>query len=554
MNEYLLLLKREIDDFFSFRRRSKKVDFFGLILNLFLTLGIIAIIVFVYREFVKVYTNVSIDSIVDKKMRLNEIITLTYGLIIITGVFAGIKKINYDILEGKDLHILVRLPLKPQSIFLAKLTALYLNQVLITSITLIPLTVTVGLTITQPLGFWVRSAIMCLILPILSLLIASLFAVFVNYIIRFFRSRFVLTTILFTIILAGGFLIYQEFLLVLRQMIEDGNLKFFFNQKTMDILMGLAKYFYPANIGASYVNGVKPFINLIILLLISFISLLISSFIVIKMLKKVMRNEANGNRNIYHRTSVIKESATMMALIKKEFIMVIRTPSYAFQYFATILTMPLMVYSSLTIFSNFIQVIIGIDSNFELTIFVVLMFSVLTNTFCATNISREGQMFNIVKTLPLSYKEFVFSKIIFTSITSLLAILVSCLVALLTGYIGVSEMLLIFLITSLISLSEVFYATRKDLNNPMFAENEKNEITDATPTISNMIFFGLILTTIIGGTLLLTNFLLHFSTRFDYLKGFVIKGSIILFAFSVFIASIFYLLSGLKKRFYQTVN
>lgn len=557
MSEYRLLLKREISEFFFFRRRfSKKIDFMGLFLNIFLTLGITAVIVFVYREFVNVYTEVKIDGIIDKASRIKEILTLTYGLIIVTGVFVGIRKINKDILEGKDFNILVRLPLKPQSIFLAKLTALFINQVLITSLTLIPLTVTLGITVPQTFSFWFRSMIMCLILPVISLLIASVFSIFVHYLIRFLRSRFIITTVIFTLLLGGAFLLYQEFLLILREMIEGGELKFFYNEKTMNLLMGLAKYFFPANIGATFVIGSSPLLNFLILMAVSGFSLGISSLIVIKMLNKVMTSGSDGSRqNSFRRVSKINDNSTLISLIKKEFIMVIRTPSYAFQYFATILTMPLMVYSSLTIFSEFIRVIIDVDSNFELTIFIIMMFSVLTNTFCATNISREGQMFNLIKTLPLSYKEFVFSKIIFTSLTSLISILVSCFIAYLVGFIGLGEMFLILLITSFISLSEIFYATRKDLNNPVFPDNEKNEITEATPTISNMIFLGLLMTTLIGGSLLLVNFLIKLNIeRFVFLNGFVIKGSIILFSFLVFLISGFYLLIGLSKKFYETVN
>ena len=106
MSDYSLLLRKELKEMFSFRRKEKKkIDIAGLLITLFLTVSIIAVVVLVFGELLGTYTEIPEKLVLNKEsrlLRLSEIMTFTYAVITLINVFAGIKKINRDILRGKE--------------------------------------------------------------------------------------------------------------------------------------------------------------------------------------------------------------------------------------------------------------------------------------------------------------------------------------------------------------------------------------------------------------------------------------------------------------------
>lgn len=574
MSDYQLLLKKELKGMFSVRGKfNKHTDFLGILISIILTTAIIVIAVLVYSEFLGTYTEVATNdeykTILEmgltsiKQLRLREVMTATYMVIILINVLAGVKKINRDILEGRDFVVLVRLPIKPEAIFLSKLTALFISQILVTSVTLIPLTITAGIVVKQAAGFWLRSVLMVVILPMLSLLLAAVISLVVHYVLRFLRSHFVLQTVVFILLLAAGFILYSNVLEVLGGMLVGDKRDQFFSTTTMEFFKQLFNVLYPANLCANFTIGYKPGLNLLFIILVAGCALTLSCFIVIKILNKVMKAGMEGvSKNTYNRNSKIKKHSSVGNLMTKEFINVLRTPSYAFQFFATAIVMPLMVYCLLDNFSIFMVKLVGnIEINFELSITIIMMLSVLTNTFCASNISRDGSMFTMEKTMPISSKQFVFSKIIFCTIVSLLSILVSCVIALTTGFINFGEMLIVFLVTGIVSVSMICFATRMDLNKPKFANNENNEVKDSSQTVSSVILIGIIVSGIISGIILVLGImqapefrsLLANKINLEMIKTISICFMIVAIS-GIFGFSLVYLLKGITKRFYQTVD
>lgn len=570
MSDYLLLLKKDIKSMFSIKGRfNKKTDYLGIFISVFLTLAIVAVVVLVYREFLLTYTEIKEYGKWEPLLRLKEIMTVTYTVIIIINVFAGIRKINREILAGSDIVVLVRLPIKPESIFLSKLTTLFISQVLITAVTLIPLTVTVGIVMNGTdlvdTMFWIRSILMVIILPMVSLLMAAALSMATYHIVNFLKSHFVLTAIIIIVLLGAGFVVYSEILGTVGDMLVGEVRDQFFSQGTMKFFNLMYRILYPANLCARFILGDKPWLMLFLILLIAGAALALAFFIVIKILNKVMKAGMEGRgRNTFTKRTKIKHRSGLLNLIKKEFIMVLRTPNYTFQFLATAVTMPVMVFCLIVNFSGFVTNLIGGLANidFELTITIIMMLSVLTNTFCASNISREGSMFTMEKTMPISYKQIVFSKIIFCSTVSVASILISCIIACVTGYVNVLQALLIFAITAVISVSEIMFATRKDLNKPRFADNEENEIKESTPTISFVIMLGVLVSGLISGVLLILGILKDESfqklaTKAGINVALVQPISIAFIAVVVVLitgVSVIYLLKGLSKRFYNTVN
>ena len=87
-----------------------------------------------------------------------------------------------------------------------------------------------------------------------------------------------------------------------------------------------------------------------------------------------------------------------------------------------------------------------VNCNYALSIFVVSMFGILTNSFCTTNISRDGKMFGIMKTLPISIKKIVNAKILFCGMVSCLSVLISAMVLYFSEFLDLKYALITFVI------------------------------------------------------------------------------------------------------------
>jgi ABC-2 type transport system permease protein len=545
MNTYWVLMKKQFREWFSFLRKGRKnLDVLGLLTTILLAAVVIWVIIQVFAVFVRTYTKVSFPG-----NRDDEILTIAYSLVLIFNIFSGLKKIDSSITSGDDLEILVGLPIKSQTLFLSKLTGIFIQQIFNSFLFIFPLNLTFGIITAQGSDFILLSIFVCLILPLISIIISAFLAIPYHYLVKYLKSKFLFLTILFAALISLAFFVYAQILKLIKSLLETGAIKFVFDAKRINYIRNLCKWLFPGRILSEISLGEQVWLNLLILLgLVGSIGVL--AFISIRRLfVRVTQGKLENSRFIFQRTKKQKEQPVIRALVRKEFINVLRTPNYSFQYFAVTLTVPLMVYTSITLTSSLVTKSIGLNLNFELTFFIIIIFSVLTNTFCATNISRDGNMFRVLKTLPISHQQIILAKIIFSALVSLISISLTVVIMALYRYVLWWEAIVIFLTTTLISLSEIFFATRKDLNKPRFPKKQ-NEITESNNTVSLITVLGLLFSLVIGGLTLLSRILTTFRVGFEFGSGMalliVLAVSLLLFALSLL-----YLCSGLKKKYYS---
>ena len=176
----------------------------------------------------------------------------------------------------------------------------------------------------------------------------------------------------------------------------------------------------------------------------------------------------------------------------------VRTPSYAFRYFSTALVMPLMVYFCMDIFSSLVTMVALIDCNFEIAVFLMVMFGALTNTYCATNVSRDGEFFFTMKTLPLDWKAVLGAKIAFCFIASAVSSVISVAIIGGLGYIDAGESVFLLAVSLVLGYAAICFATRKDLNHPRFTAPEGGEADEGNATLSALLIVGLLASFVMG--------------------------------------------------------
>ena len=272
----------------------------------------------------------------------------------------------------------------------------------------------------------------------------------------------------------------------------------------MDGIIEFTRFAYPASFIANVLLGRSIGANIAFLIAISVcsagIGLGVTHILFTKLLQtKFYLHIPRAKRRVLH---FAKHSA-VIGLLKKEFLLVLRTPSYSYMYFTTAVAMPVMAFYSARMGLVLIESLIGgLRSNFEVCTFIVLLYSTLTNTFCSTNVSRDGNNSTVMKTLPYSPAKILFSKILFCSLISLASVAITCIVFASTKMETPWDALATFASAMIMSVAQILFATRLDLNHPHFAKAENGEITESNSTVSTVIFSGLIASFIIGFALL----------------------------------------------------
>lgn len=551
MSAFGVLLKKQFQEwFYFFKKRGKKLDWLGLITSVILTALLVTVFLLVFITFIRTYTKVSYqgDGFLERQ---HEILTITYSLILFFNIISGVRSIENNISSAVDLEVLIGLPIGSQTLFLSKIVGIFLNQLFNSLLFILPINLVFGILTEQSLYYILVSLLICLIVPVLSLIIAAFLAIPYHYFLRFIKSRFVLLTSLFTILIVGAFMVYSWILKVIQGLLETGVIKFIFDMKRIRLIKTLVSYLYPGNLLSGILLRKNAWGALLIIL--AFIGIVGTGayFLIKKFFLRITQGKLESSRNVFKRKRKYREKGLILTLMNKEFVNVLRTPNYSFQYFAVTLTVPLMVYTTMSLTASLITKAIGLQLDFELAFFIIIMFNLLTNTFCATNISRDGRMFQVLKTLPIGHREIILSKVLFSALVSFASIFFTVLVMIVAGYITVFEGLIIFITTALLSLSVIFFATRKDLNRPRFPTGRNQEIKEETGTVSLIVFMGLLSSLVIGALILFARILVTFR-RSEAFGTHLATVSVVLLSLLIFGLSLFYLFFGLKKKYYET--
>lgn len=494
---FFALLSKQLKEDFNLTK-GKKIDVFGMLINLIISVAVIALVVLVFNNFIDAYLNIEVDKVIDTAARQQEILTFVYGLVIIAGVVGAIGQITHGLFENDDLKIYISLPISPNVIVLAKIIAVYLKQIVTSAVVLVPFAVMIGLAGQNETVFYVIMAISCLFVPVVSVALATLLALPFYVVKRFVRSRFTVNFVVTTALLALLFWGYSYILGLLEQILGAGELQYIFTAETVAVISAIAKWLVPAANFAALCFGGGFVINIaIILCFITFSGVV--SLLVIHLLYVYITNSrltrANSNRAL---KASLKQHNVFITLIKKEFNEVYRSYNYSYQYFSVAILMPLMVALCANIASGLLAELLFVDVNFELCIFVIAIFGVLTNTFCATNISREGQLFMSIKAMPVKPHIVIYAKVVFCMIVSFVSVLLASIALFVFEYVTIGQALIILVVGNCLAFAQICFATKLDFKNPQFSSDDDVEIKESNSTISSILFVGLLLAVAMG--------------------------------------------------------
>jgi hypothetical protein len=467
------------------------------------------------------------------------------------------EKMRRTLTQKKDRELFLRLPVKPQTLLMSKLCTLLVWTYLFAFLLIVAVNIIFFIVLKPTILFWVYTFLAWLLMPMACFLIATLLLIPYIKLIDFISEKYWLIFLLLSCIVIGAFVLYSGLLSILQSLLETGMIKFLFNQDFIDTLQSLLVWTYPANSFASLVLGQNVGVSLLIGALIAGVSVAAVYFVSKKLFYATLyKNDIKRHTGKKQENYLVRKP--LFALVKKEFISVFREPKHLFSYFAIATAMPVMVYFCYALFETLIRNALGLKVDFALALLVLLIFSILTNTFCATNVTRDGRTALKSKTFPVKASKLMLAKVLFCAIVSTAAVVASTLVLIFTslpqqGGLKVLEALLCGLVAFLFSMAQIFIATRMDLNHAKVEASLAEAEKISNRTVSKVVFLGLVLALVFGVSAMCisifakmssVSFIANLHLKEWYAYGLPVLGSLLYFLFGLF-----YYARGIEKSF-----
>ncbi len=381
---------------------------------------------------------------------LSLLITAVVGIGQIAALLFGLYGVISTLYSGDDRALLNSLPLSPIAVFMAKFTLSYIQLLKISTMIILPLALTSAVTYAA-LGremfyaFFALVFIVTLIAPILPLAIITLFSLPVSYIGSYLKGHTVLKSILSILIYVALFSAYIVVVFVINGSAQAGSGEEADEAAAfVSMFKGLAmfgKVFYPSKVAVDCALGINGWVNFGISAAITVGLIVVTMLLSALFFRRIAQRslEAGGDKSRHGEISY-KQNGLIHALIKRDFMSIIRNPQMAMSCFSNLLIAPLFI---VIMYFSAVKSIAGEPSSGDMDMAVLsqmigmslaFMFSSIylggANMLSIQAFSREGKAFYLNRSLPIPATLAVRAKLIFALIASTLVNVVDFIVVL----------------------------------------------------------------------------------------------------------------------------
>lgn len=428
-------------------------------------------------------------------------LSLFIFVVSIITLIEGIYKSQGILFETKDNDLLFSLPISRGKILFVRIFKLILFQYLYNLMFILPSFIVYIYFEHPSISFYLISILMTLLIPIIPTVISCL----VGYLIKMIssKSKFkrIVQTLLSSVVCLGIFFLSFN----LNSFIEN------IAMKATSINDMLTRIYYP--VGA-YISLIDKFdiVVLVKLLLINIIPFMLFIYFGSKYYFEIISNskESNTKKN-KKEIEVFKKNSPVKALTIKELRRYFSSPVYMFNT-----TFGLLLLVSLTILlcikgNSIIDMLLSskgiegdIDISLSLIYYILVLFSSSMTSISSSSISLEGKTINITKSLPISERDILRSKIIYPYIIELPFILLSELIFFVIFKVNIIDMLLIFCMGIILVTLTSIIGVVVNLKYPkMNASNDTEVVKQSMSSmISVFIGMGIFIISLILGVLL----------------------------------------------------
>ncbi len=355
-----------------------------------------------------IYSFVISSSAIKGLIKLNAPYILPVMFMVLSSlvtIIMDVFRVNGHLFKTKDYDLLSSLPIKTDYIILSKLVSIYLENLLITTILMVPAFIIYVINIKVTFLFYLYYLLTMFVIPVIPLIISTIIGTVITYISSLFRYKNILNLVLSLGIITLYFMISFS--------VDGMNADAIANLGM--ILVDKFNKFYPlTNV---YLNIIKDYnilatiIYLVMPILVSIIYLLVMKKIYYKINTRLFNEKTVSN----YKVTSLNRSSILKALFKKDVKRFYSSYLYVLNCCVGALLLTMLVISMVLLGGDSINKIMEstaiVDLVQKFTPFLIGA-AVLLNSTTQCSISIEGKTISILKSLPISPNKIFLSKIL----------------------------------------------------------------------------------------------------------------------------------------------
>ena len=387
---------------------------------------------------------------------LGELVTVIFAVACVAIIIFGLIPMISYLYFSRDTEFMMSLPVRSSTVFLAKLSVVYLTEIVVGALVMIPALVTVGIAVGLNAAYYVVVVLAAIVVPAVPMVLVSIIAIPLMYVVSFFRNKGALASVAMILLFGAVFGAYYAFLgkfasspgdaeIDPEQFVASVTAAFVTIAKILAPLSSAA--YFAVGAGSGFEGGVckTPFgefgagaasaINTGVFVLSAAVLVLFAALISGAVYRRAASRIAEGGTK---KTKAAKKtekiSSPLVALFRKEWRELLRTPAFAFQCLGGVVLCPIVIVFFMSSFRNGMSAdpeaaeamgaVMKVITSFS-CILMTSIVGVSMNVGASTAFTREGKNFYVLKTIPVEYKTIVKAKLRLYLLISSITVVVS---------------------------------------------------------------------------------------------------------------------------------
>lgn len=403
---------------------------------------------------------------------LNAAVTFAITAIELVNVFFGLKSMLGTVYMSNDSDMLLALPLKTVTIFLSKLAVCYIVEFFSTLVMLAATLLPLGIGLSAGAGYFAALIFGAFLIPLISLLAVAILSVPLLLVSNLFRNKGAVGTIIYVLLFGALMALYMWFVVSLGWGTGD------FNGADVGAMLdgilesvsSAAAYLYPnvwlsgAFTAATFGGWIGNFaLFLLSALVLLGLTLLLSGKIFLWNMRKSQENAGKGGKKTTYKFAGGNKISSLLAA---DFKNMLRTSSLGFYCLTQVVVIPVCV----VIYCLALKDVGGEGEMKNLLSMVsrvmLVIMGPMTCVTAASSVSREGENFYLIKTLPVKPSQYALSKLIisliFNGAAFALSVVFECIFVKIGIVVGLLDFLTVFCASAGVSAVLVLI----DMKNP----------------------------------------------------------------------------------------
>lgn len=339
---------------------------------------------------------------------------------------------------SRDGAFLSSLPVSPTAVFFAKLLLVYIGALKTAAVLLLPSMLTVSVTYAafgNPMfyGFYPLILLVILVAPVLPLFLVVLFSMPLVYIGTYLKGRSVVKTVFllaFYVLMMVAYMLLVSYVNT-ESFVGNGDR---LSDTALEGLALLSEVMYPNSVLLSMCLGIEAGKNFGISFGIWAGIAIVTVVLSMAFYKRITVRHAESFREENKSDFALRRMRLIPALIKRDFLSLMRNPSMAIGTFSNTVLAPVVMAVMYFFMRDDAAETQSALAAEMMTAGIVLLYALVflcgTNMVAMTSYSREGESFFITKFLPVTPKTSVTAKLVFSMSVALVTLVVMIVLAL----------------------------------------------------------------------------------------------------------------------------